>query len=130
MRHLSVIKFPYRDYKGVACPIIPLHIRGVRLDAYVDSGAFGSIFSAEAASALGINISKGKSAIVLVGNGSHISVFYHKLMIKIGPIAMRATIGFSEELDVDMNLLGRKDIFDRFRIIFDDRRQIISFAPH
>ena len=36
---------------------------------------------------------------------------------------------FSPQLGADMNLLGQKDIFDRFDITFIKRKNIISFKP-
>jgi len=36
-------------------------------------------------------------------------------------------IGFSEKLGVGFNLLGRKDIFDVFRVCFSDDTKILSF---
>lgn len=129
MRLNRSIKFSYKIHKGIACPIIPVEIRRVRIDAYVDSGAYFSIFSTQEAEALGIQYRKGKPASAIVGDGNLIPVFYHILTIKIGNISFPATIGFSPRLGVGFNLLGRKDIFEQFIVIFDDVKKIVSFLP-
>ena len=130
MRPDNSIKFLYKVHKGIACPIIPIEIAGVKIDAYVDSGAFFSIFSTKEAEALGIEYQEGKLASAIVGDGNIIPVFYHILNIKIGNIPFPATIGFSTRLGVGFNLLGRKDIFERFVVIFDDTKKTVSFLPN
>lgn len=130
MRVNRSIKFPYKTHKGIACPIIPIEISGIRLDTYVDSGAFYSIFSTKEAEVIGIKYQTGKPASAIVGAGAIIPVFYHTLTIKIGYISFPATIGFSSRLGVGFNLLGRKDIFERFIVIFDDAKKQISFIPN
>lgn len=131
MRVDSAIKFPYQNYKGIFCPIIPIEINGFILDAYVDSGAFVSIFSSEQAEGLlKIDYQKGKQASMIVGDGTAIPVFYHLLPVVIGNISLKATIGFSPRLKIGFNLLGRKDIFERFKVIFDERKKAVNFIPY
>ena len=133
MRPDYSIKFPYKTYKGIPCPIITLEVLGAKkwsiLDAYVDSGAFYSIFCIQDAELLGVDYQKGKQSFATVGDGSLIPVFSHILPIKIGDISLKATIGFSPRLGVGFNLLGRKDIFERFIVIFDDVKKTVTFAP-
>lgn len=129
MRTDRSIKFSYKTHKGIACPIIPVEISGIRIDAYVDTGAFFSIFSTKEAEAMGINYQQGKAASAIVGDGNLIPVFYHTLPIKIGNLSFPATIGFSPRLGIGFNLLGRKDIFERFVVIFDDLKKTITFIP-
>lgn len=130
MRARSSIIFPYKTHKGIACPIIPIEILEVRIDAYVDSGAYYSIFSTKEAEALGIEYQTGKKSSATVGDGNLIPVFYHTLPIKIGNISLPAIIGFSPRLGIGFNLLGRKDIFERFVVVFDDVKQAVTFIPH
>lgn len=115
------------------CPIITLEIKGRQdwftLDAYVDSGAFYSIFCIQDAELLEIDYQKGKQGFATVGDGSLIPVFFHNLPVKLGNIPFKATIGFSPRLGVGFNLLGRKDIFERFIVIFDDVKKTVSFLP-
>lgn len=130
MRADRSIKFAYKVHKGIACPIIPIEIGGIRMDAYVDSGAFYSIFSIKEADALAIDYQRGKQSSAIVGDGTLIPVFYHILTVKIGTLSFPATIGFSPRLNVGFNLLGRKDIFERFIVIFNDVKKVMAFLPH
>ena len=127
------IIFPYKVYKGIACPIIGLEVRGpkgrLRTEAFVDSGASISVFLIKEAGELGIDFQKGKVVYSTVGDGSCIPVYLHKLLIKIGNIPFKATVGFSPKLGIGFNLLGRKDIFEHFDVTFSDSARTISFAP-
>jgi hypothetical protein len=96
-------------------------------EAYVDSGAFYSIFSSNVAIGLGLAYKKVPSSPVIVGDGNTIPVYFHRLPIKIGFVNLKATIGFSDKLGIGFNLLGRKDIFSRFDVTFSDKKRIITF---
>lgn len=128
------IKFSYKRFKGDHYPIIGIQMKGhskmIRAEAFVDNGASTSIFHSSIADRLGIEYTKGKLRYSMVGDGSYIPIYLHAIPIKIGPIWIRAKIGFSSHLGADMNLLGQKDIFDRFIVSFDKRRRIISFQPY
>jgi len=130
MRARRSITFPYKIFRGISCPIVTVDINGYKIDAYVDSGAFVSIFSTQEASLLGIDYRQGKSSAIMVGDGNLIPVFLHNLPVRIENIDFHATIGFSPKLGVGFNLLGRKDIFERFIVSFDDRRKLIRFLPN
>lgn len=129
MRVDHSIKFPYKIYRNIFCPIVTLEISQIAIDAYVDSGAFYSIFSIQEADLIGIDYKKGKQGSALVGDGNMIPVYFHSLPITIGNISFKATIGFSPRLGIGFNLLGRKDVFERFIVIFDDVKKIITFLP-
>ena len=126
--------FPYKYYKGGYYPIIKLQVKGpagfLETQAYVDTGASVSIFLAAFASCLGIDYTKGKITYTMVGDGNFIPVYMHRLPIKLDNYAFTATIGFSSHLGADFNLLGQKDIFDRFKVCFDKREKMISFQAY
>ena len=127
------IVFSYKIFRNTPCPIIEFAIKGPKIwsgvEAYVDSGAFISIFSFEDAIGVDIVPEKGRKMFVTVGDGGSIPVYLHKLDVKIGNIPFKATIGFSDRLGVGFNLLGRKDIFTHFDITFSDRKKTIIFNP-
>ena len=116
--------FSYRNFRGTFMPIIRVRLTfgesNAYTDAYVDSGASFSIFASEIAEQLGINLYEGQLVYVLVGSGAEISVYLHRLTLGIGQEELSATIGFSEELGVGFNLLGRKDVFDQLEFCFRD----------
>jgi len=129
---MSLVAFPYKVYKGTPCPIVPVEISGpthwIRTEAYVDSGAFYSIFSHHEANAMGINLVKGKQIFATVGDGGAIPVFLHKLKIRFGKLEFPALVGFSPRLGVGFNLLGRYDFFSRFDVTFSDCTRFVFFS--
>lgn len=133
MRPNRSIKFPYKSYKNIPCPIITLELKGPKgwfgVDAYIDTGVFYSIFSTQDAELLGIAYRRGRKSFATVGDGSLIPVYFHSLPIKIGNISFKAPIAFSPRLGVGFNLLGRKGIFDYFIVMFDDTKRTITFLP-
>ena len=102
MRPDTSIRFPYKTYKNIPCPIITLTLKGPEgsfdFDAYVDTGAFYSIFCIQDAELLGINYKKGRQSFATVGDGSLIPVFFHIVPIKIGNISFKVTLGFSPQI--------------------------------
>ena len=129
----QIISFPYKKLFNEFYPIINIYIKSprktVQTEAFVDSGASTSIFRVAIAEKLGIDYSKGSKGFTLVGDGSYIPVFYHKLYVQIGKIWVKTTVSFSPQLGADMNLLGQKDIFDHFGITFSNRRESLYFKP-
>lgn len=112
-------------------PIIFLKILGkyddwLEVDAYIDSGASFSIFSAKHAAILGIDSTKGKLQHVTVGDGGLLAVYLHTLKVHIAGEHISAVIGFSKQLGVGFNLLGRKSFFEYFKICFNDKQRFVE----
>lgn len=124
---MSIIEFPYSIHKGYFMPIIPITILKHKVWAYVDSGATFSIFHADTANRLEIDIQTGKKQMIVVGDGSFIPVYFHNLTLQIDKFELQAPIGFSERLGVGFDLLGRKGIFDNFQICFNEKERKLTF---
>jgi hypothetical protein len=124
---LSLIEFPYTFHKGYLLPIIPITILDHRVWVYVDSGAVFTILSIDDAHRLRIDWQNGRPQMIIVGDGSFITAYIHDLPIQIGEWKVTAPIGFSERLGVGFNLLGRKGIFDQFKVCFNDHTRKVSF---
>ena len=129
----KLIVFAYKPAGGRPSPVasvgICIHGRWRVVEPYVDSGAFYSLFHAEFATDLGLDFKTGRRMYAQVGDGSLIPVFLHKLRLQIGHVQFKATVGFSEKLGVRFHLLGRQDVFDRFRICFHEKRRVLTFQP-
>lgn len=128
------MRFPYFQLTATDfAPIIPLKMRGsegwIDFEAYIDSGASFSIFNTDRAEILGIDFQKGRPIHLTVGDGGLLQVYLHKVKVRIADHEFVADIGFSEQLGVAFNLLGRKSFFDRFRVCFDDRHRFIDITP-
>lgn len=131
---MRFISFKYSLLHGkFPAPIIPLQVKGPlgwrEVWGYVDSGASFSIFGAADARRLGIDLTKVPETYATVGDGSQIAVYPRRLSVKIGPVQLTATIAFSPRLGVGFNLIGRKDIFERFDVTFRESKRLILFRP-
>ena len=125
--------FPYVTLRGKDLPIIPIMLEGkhdwITYDAFLDSGAGYSIFHHDVIEDLRFPISVMERRYVTVGDGSLITVFTHPVNIKVGDYQLRAEIGFSKQLGIGFNIIGRKDIFTAFRICFEEKRKIVEITP-
>lgn len=122
--------FPYLDEE----PIVPLEVRGIdgnwyEFHAYLDSGAGYSVFHADHAEVLGIDIYQGKEINLTVGDGSRIPTFIHKLTVRFTGKKFTAFISFSPSLGIGTNILGMKSFFDRFKICFNHKKQQVEVNP-
>ncbi len=126
------MKFPYQQRHGRFLPIIPIKLKSVSgewitFDAFVDSGASYSIFTAEIGEILGLDVEDGNKIYVTVGDGSLITVYLHEIDIKIGEKTFKATVRFSKQLGIGFNIIGRKDVFERFKVCFNEKEKIVEF---
>lgn len=122
--------FPYRaDAKGLLFPIVPLrfHIGKTTTDssALVDSGATVSIFRADVALNVGLEIEKG-TEIYLGGVGGHIKGYQHEVQIEVAGKKFACPIVFSREYLVSFNLLGRQKLFKMFKITFEEKKNLLK----
>jgi hypothetical protein len=131
---MSVIEFKYSRYKEHYLPIVPVRINDGKLwhevRVFVDSGATYSVLDYKEAERLGIDTTRGEKLYVKVGDGGYISVNIVSLPIRIGDIEFTARIGFSKDLGVGFNILGRKDVFEKFTICFSDKDFVIKFISN
>lgn len=123
------MKFPYKEFNGRFLPIVPIELKDkqwVIFDAYVDSGASYSMFHTDVAGILEIDLETGKKTNVTVGDGSQIIVYLHKVEVQFAGEQFTATIGFSRNLGIGFNLIGMKDIFEKFKISFDNKNKVLE----
>jgi len=124
------VEFKYAFYRLRSIPLIPVGLRTggkwMEVWAYADSGSFFTIFDDKIAEILDIKLTDGKKIFAVVGDGSYIPVYLHKVGMRIGTDEFGTKIGFSPKLNVGFNLIGM-DIFDRYRVIFDNRAKKIVF---
>lgn len=123
------IVYPYEKHDSQFFPAIPLHIISSKEKFYtaalIDSGAVVSIFKADIAHQLGIEIEKGQE-IILGGVGGRIKGYHHKIKVQIGRKILEIPVVFSHEYLVSFNLLGRDTFFENFVITFDEKNQKIK----
>ncbi len=93
----------------------------------MDTGAGYSIFHSDVTEDLEIELEDGTKTHITVGDGSQIVVYLHKLLVRLAGQEFHVTIGFSRHLGIGFNIMGRLDIFDRFRICFDESERTVEF---
>ena len=124
------VEFDYARHRKRAVPLIPISLRSknswVEVWAYVDSGASYSIFDDKVAELLGIELEDGKRMLAVVGDGSFIPLYLHKVRMKLEEDEFEMEIGFSAKLGVGFNLLGM-DLFNRYKVTFDNAAKKVVF---
>ena len=120
--------FPYYFNGSEYYPVVPVVFvvgkKRIRTQALIDSGATISVFGEETAQILGVEIEKGKKTI-LGGVGGRIVGYIHKLRLRIAGKDFFCPIVFSREYLVSFNLLGREEFFQRFKIIFEEKKNLV-----
>lgn len=123
------MRFEYVNFRGKFLPLVPIELKGsewVEFLAYLDSGASFTIFHSDVLKILNLEPVKGRKEFITVGDGSLITVYFHKFLVKFLKTRFEAEIGFSRQLGIGFNIIGRKDIFERFVICFDEKNKIVE----
>lgn len=129
-----MIEQPYIRIRDASLPLIPVTLiksDGVPLTpllALVDSGAIISLFQAEIADLLGLDLKTGEK-VSLVGIKDGLEGYVHMVQCKIGPYDCSFRIAFSEELTTEFQILGRLDFFEKCTILFDEADQKLYITP-
>ena len=134
-RKNPAIEFHYKQYRGGKAPVIPIRVlagrRWRRLSAYVDSGAAYSVLTVAEAKRLGLMKIKARRIGVTTSGGRTQKISLHRLWVKLGDDRrLSITFGVPRGFDVDFNLLGRRDLFRRYVVTFDDTHARLTFTPH
>lgn len=128
-----MIRFDYSVFREGKAPVIPLEFWGKgrwhNLWVYVDSGASFTILHTYEAQRLGVNLRRCKKFYIVVAGDRRIPVFTTTLRLRVGKTVVPVEVGFCHALGGAFNLLGRKGVFDRFQVCFDDQREELTFRP-
>lgn len=109
--------------------MIPLGIKGPsdwwRIWAYMDSGAFYSLFDDSVARLIGVDWHMGQPMTATVGNGAFVRFYLHRVTLQLRRVRLSLPVGFSNELGIGFNLLGW-DLFERFnQVTFDSQNRCL-----
>lgn len=128
------MKYKYQFFDGEFLPIIPLKLKGktetIEVKTYIDTGASYCLFHADIAEILGLILEEGTTTEMVLGDGNILKVYLHHIPITIAEREFTAIVGFSKGLGIRFNITGRKGIFDKFRVCFNERDKEIEFIPH
>jgi len=126
------LDFPYTRLGALFLPIVPVTIMSrslaFRTDAYVDSGAFYSIFRSEILDSLKLRKEQGQLKMLKAADGKLIRCCLFRLPLEIATVKLRPLIAFSDQLNVGFNLLGRHTVFSSFdEVAFNERKKTVTF---
>lgn len=125
--------FPYSLHRGKNVPILPIGLKTQdtpwwKINAYLDTGAFYSIFDDHVARLLCLSLMQGKKMNAVVGDGDQIPFFLHLVSLQVGGKNFEMEIGFSEKLKVGFNILGL-DFLDYYEATFNNEKRIFILKP-
>jgi hypothetical protein len=86
---------------------------------YVDSGADTCLFPKGDASLLKLNLYEGEYSPVVGVGRIMMPAYVHDVKMRIGENVLDASVAFADSDEVP-RLLGRRDIFRRFKVAFDE----------
>lgn len=93
---------------------------------YVDSGADLTLLKRSDCDNLGYDLTTG--ALRLIGGISKtlVKTYVHQIQMRLGEIQFLCRVAFAE-IDAVPRLLGRLDVFHRFRICFEEAKRETHF---
>ena len=129
------IEFPLSTKKTslgtILNPVIPIQVltpKGfVTFQFLLDSGADFTLLPRHMADLVGIDLNKSPSAKTFGVEGKGIHVAIGRITIRIGSEILRIRCFFSERDDAPF-LLGRMDLFSKFKIELDPKKKKIRFT--
>ena len=129
------IEFPFPQTKTplglFLTPVIPIGVftlRGlVTFDFLLDSGADFTLLPRHVADLVGVDLKQLSPTRTFGVEGKGIRVWLSRVTIRIGPETLSVRSFFSERDDTPF-LLGRMDVFSKFKIELDPKRKKIRFT--
>jgi hypothetical protein len=97
--------------------------------AIVDSGADTSVFHTSIATQLGIDLAMARRATT-IGVGGRAPAYRSAVDLEIEGIRFSVEVRFTSAIPSPVALLGRHDVFRRFRFGFDEQAQLLLASPY
>ena len=129
------IEFRYRQERGtggvpIARPVAQATLRGpsgrdLVQFFYIDSGADFTVIPYQVGQYLGL-LSQGQTIREVQGINGAVGVVYAPLTMTLGGISFPVEVAWAQLEHVPL-LLGRKDVFDRFEIVFRQSQGVVQF---
>lgn len=124
---MSVFKFRYKKLgPKFIRPIIKVEVlnksgsKSCKYEVLVDSGADLSIFDAEIAALLDIDLESGQEARVYgITSGEPEPYYMHEVWINVGGHKYKTVVGFKRGLNDSYGVVGQTGFFDEFVVKFD-----------
>ena len=117
-------------YRPVATVIVEYKKHVVELPLYIDSGADVSLIPYRFGKALQLQqTAKDRVRKIRGIAGRSVPYLVKRLTFSFGRTRISARVAWSMTEEVPL-LLGRLDVFEKFRITFDERKRIVDFHEH
>jgi len=113
-------------YRPVAHAVLKVGSFIIEIPLYIDSGADISLIPLGLGEALGFRQNSSQIREIKGVSGGKVPYIIKKVKIYLGGTEIEARIAWALTEEVPP-LLGRLDIFDRFKIIFDEQRKVVEF---
>jgi len=116
----------------IARPVAEVSLRSktvpwIQTFMYIDSGADISVIPRQVGEALELNFSRDRVRNIRgIGKGT-IPVIMADLEIKVGEKVLKSQVAWASNEDIPL-ILGRRDVFDAFKISFDQRQRTVTFT--
>ena len=125
-------RFDYSVFRNAKAPVIPVEFWGKgrwhNLWVYVDSGASITVLHTYEARRLGVDLRRCAKFYIVAAGDRRIPVFLKELRLRMGRRVFPVEVGFCSALGGAFNILGRKGVFDRLKVCFDDRNETVTFS--
>jgi hypothetical protein len=103
--------------------------RWVGFTLYADSGADVTLLPKSACEGLGYDLEAGELGHVGGITRGRIKVYVHEISMRLGEEILRVKIAFAQTENVPP-LLGRTDVFDHFKVCYDNKQKETIFVVH
>lgn len=124
-----MLNVPYTLIDGKLYPVVKLFLEhkhnSIKTSALLDSGATVSVFNANVAEDLKINLEAGEKRVFQSAT-SKLVAYVHEINMVIDNQRFPCKIAFSNDLSTSLNLLGRETVFDKFIITFNEKNKEIT----
>jgi hypothetical protein len=132
LKRYSFSYAPQPTKKGIIYrPVAQIFLQSIQekwyaFEAYIDSGADISLFRRTDAELLGLNLRTGEYHPMMGIGKTLVPAYKHKIKLRIEDTVLEAFASFADSDEVP-RLLGRTDVFNHFRITFDEAKLKIIF---
>jgi len=132
------MRIPYTKYKiGTELERLPLvsvrlscNKKKVKVWALVDSGADFSVFNADIAAILDIDLKKGRPIDLMGFVGESAPAWVHQVNLELeGFQSININVAFTESSMPELSLVGQRGFFDNFQIRFERYKDLIEIYP-
>ena len=115
-------------YRPVANVLLETNDLKLEIPMYIDSGADVTLIPLKLGEALGFRQDSAQIREIRGIAGAGVPYILREVKLTIGNTKFPARIAWAL-IEAVPPLLGRLDVFEKFRIIFDEEKKIIEFYP-